>query len=126
MSYLNLDALALVVHGDALAAGLLVAVVGEAHGGAVGRGEGAEGLLAGAEVHVGEILGVVEGDAGVVDGVDGGGERCEGGGEEEGEGRHGRWWLVGWFGSCCFVWLVWVGCGSYYGWLWCVGCACGR
>lgn len=88
-SYLDLDALALVVHVDALPAGLLVAVVGEAHGGAEGRGEGAEGLLAGAEVHVGGVLGVVEGDAGVVHGVDGGGEGCgEGGGEEEVERRH--------------------------------------
>ena len=105
MPYLDLDALALVVHVDALAAGLFVAVVGEAHGGAVGRSEGAEGLLAGAEVHVGEILGVVEGDAGVVDGVGGGGEGRKGGGEEEGEGRHGCW-VVGWLVGCGVVWLV--------------------
>ena len=79
--YLDLDGLALVVHVDALAAGLLVAVVGEAHGGAEGRGEGADGLLAGAEVHVGGVLAVVVGDAGVVDGEDAGGQ----GREEEGE-----------------------------------------
>jgi len=86
------------VHVDALAAGLLVAVVGEAHGGAVGGGERADGLLAGAEVHVGGVLVVVVGDAGVVDGGDGGGETQgeEGGGEEGLEGRHG--WLFG--GSC--------------------------
>lgn len=58
---------------NAFPAGLLVAVVGEAHGGSEGRGEGAERLLAGAEVHVRGVLVVVEGDAGVVGGVGGGG-----------------------------------------------------
>jgi len=108
MSYLDLNALALVVHIDALAAGLLVAVAGEAHGGAEGRGERADGLLAGAEVHVGGVLAVVVGDAGVIDGGDGGGQGQEGGGEEEGEGRHGCWfgggWLVVWGGRRVGVW----------------------
>lgn len=62
------------MHVDALAAGLLVAVVGEAHGGAVGGREGEVGLLAGAEGHVGGVLVVVVGNAGVVDGEGGGGE----------------------------------------------------
>ena len=46
-AYLDLDALAPVVHVDALAAGLLVAVVDQAHGGAEGRGEGGEEELEG-------------------------------------------------------------------------------
>ena len=119
LAYLDLDGLALVVHVDALAAGLLVAIVGEAHGGAVGRGEGAEGLLAGAEVHVGGVLVVVEGDSSIVDGVNGGGEGHEGGGEEELEGRHCGWLvdrLVWWlllFGLVVVVvlWMV-VGGGK--------------
>ena len=107
-AYLDLDALAPVVHVDALAAGLLVAVVDQAHGGAEGRGEGADGLLAGAVLHVGGVLAVVVGYAGVGDGEGGGGE----GGEEEPEGRHG-WglgvvWLDGWLGWCG----------------WCLGCGC--
>ena len=105
IAYLDLDGLALVVHVDALAAGLLVAVVGEAHGGAVGGGEGAEGLLACAQVHVGGVLGVVEGDADVVDGDHGGSEGGDGCGEKELEGRHCAW-LEGRFdGCCCLGWL---------------------
>jgi hypothetical protein len=91
-----------VVHIDALAAGLLVAVVSEAHGGAVGSREGEVGLLAGAEGHVGGVLVVVVGDAGVVDREDADDEGCE----EELEGRHGCYvgCCLEW---CCVKWCWW-------------------
>jgi hypothetical protein len=102
VSYLNLYTLALVVHVNALAAGLLVAVVGQAHGGSERSGKGAGGLLAGAVLHVGDVLAIVVGDAGVVDGKDAGGRDGHDGGGEELEGRHGGW-VVGWRGLV--VWL---------------------
>lgn len=63
---------------DALAAGLLVAVVFKAHGSTVRGGESALRLLAGAELHVAGVLVVVVGDAGVVDADSSGGEGRDG------------------------------------------------
>lgn len=96
---LDLDSLAAVVHVlsresasclrhqrdistyNALAACLLVAVVFEAHGGAVGSLHGADGDLACAEVDVAGVLVVVVSDTGVVGAEGSGGERHGSGGE---------------------------------------------
>lgn len=87
-TYLDLDGLAAVVDVDALAALLLVAVVGEAHGSTEGGLEGADRLLARAVVHVAGVLALVVGDAGVVSAEGSGGEGYDGSGEGL-EGNHG-------------------------------------
>lgn len=93
-TYLDLGGLAAVVDGDALTALLIVAVVGEAHGSTEGSLEGADGLLAGALVHVAGILAGVPGDAGVVSGEGSSREGHHGGGEGL-EGNYGGcWWSL--------------------------------